>query len=133
VLEPPPAPLDAAALFDAAAQARRRGDHGLALDLHRELVMRFPQSREARVSHATMGQLLLDHGDARGALASFDAYRAGGAGPLDEPVLVGRATALDRLGRADEARAAWSALVAAFPRTPYASHARARLEGSSLR
>jgi TolA-binding protein len=121
-----PVPDGPAALFDEAAAARRRGDHARAVELHRELVVRFPASREARVSHATIGQLLLDRGDPSGALASFDAYRAGGAGPLDEPVMVGRATALDRLGREREARAAWSALLEAFPRSPYVAHARAR-------
>jgi TolA-binding protein len=117
-----------ATLFEAAADARRRGDHARALELHRQLLAKFPASREARVSHATIGQLLLDRGDASGALASFDAYRAGGHGPLDEPVMVGRATALDRLGRTDEARAAWNGLLEAFPRTPYAAHARARID-----
>jgi outer membrane protein assembly factor BamD (BamD/ComL family) len=43
--------------------------------------------------------------------------------------MVGRATALERLGRADEASRAWGALLAAFPETPYAAHARARLGG----
>jgi TolA-binding protein len=119
------------ALFDAAGDARRRGDHARALEIHRELVARFPNSREARVSHATVGQLLLDRGDASGALASFDAYRAGGAGPLDEPVIVGRASALERLGRTEEARNAWRNLLDAFPKSPYAQHARTRLEATT--
>jgi TolA-binding protein len=123
-------PASPGALFDAAADARRRGDHVRALELHRELVLRFPSSREARVSYATVGQLHLDRGDAVSALASFDAYRAGGAGPLDEPVMVGRATALERLGRVEEARKAWSALLQAFPGSPYAQHARARLDST---
>ncbi len=126
ILETPPD--TPATLFESAAEARRRGDHARALEIHRQLVAKFPASREARVSHATIGQLLLDRGDASGALASFDAYRAGGRGPLDEPVMIGRATALDRLGRSDDARAAWSALVESFPRSPYAAHARARID-----
>jgi len=116
-----------AAIFDAARSARLRGDYPRVMELHRELLIRYPQSREAQVSRATVGQLLLDRGDPSGALASFDAYLGAGSGELSEVVLVGRATALDRLGRGDEARRAWSALLVAFPDTPYAAHARARI------
>ena len=127
---PPRAPVvTAASLFDDAAQARRRGDHARALELHRQLEARFPTSHEAHVSYATTGLLLLDRGDARAALDDFDAYRARGTGELDEAVLAGRARALERLGRDDEARAAWRALLDATPTSPYARHARARIEG----
>jgi hypothetical protein len=119
----------AAALFDAASEAQRRGDYARAVELSRELQARYPASREAHVSFATMGQLLLDRGDARGALGSMDAYATRGHDQLDEPAMVGRARALERLGRADEARAAWAALLAAFPNTPYAAYARGRLDG----
>ncbi len=123
----PAAQVDtAASLFESANQARRQGDYARALVIHRRLQISFPTSREAQVSHATVGRLLLDRGDATGALTSFDAYQARGAGPLDEAVMVGRATALERLGRMDEARVAWRALLTAFPDTPYAEHARAR-------
>jgi hypothetical protein len=70
--------------------------------------------------------LLLDRGNPGEALTRFDAYLAAGGGPLGEEVMVGRATALDRLGRTDDATSAWSALVTAYPDTPYATHARAR-------
>jgi TolA-binding protein len=126
-----PPPETAASLFDAANHARRQGDYARAIALHRRLQALHPTSREAHVSHATVGRLLLDRGDAAAALASFDAYQAHGAGDLDEAVLVGRATALDRLGRADEARTAWQALLVAFPQTPYATHARSRTGGAS--
>lgn len=127
--EPPPRPPveNARTLFDAMSEARRRGDYAHAMALHRRLQAEYPRSREAHVSHATAGRLLLDRGDAVGALESFDAYQARGPGALDEEVLVGRATALDRLGRSDEARASWQALLVAFPETPYASHARSRM------
>jgi TolA-binding protein len=136
-------PADAprpAALFDSARAARQRGDYARVLALHRELVARYPQSREAQASRATVGQLLLDRGDPGGALASFDAFLSpgnasvgglGGSGQLTELALAGRATALDRLGRSDEALNAWRALVVAFPDTPYARHAAARL-GATL-
>jgi TolA-binding protein len=117
----------AATLFEAANDARRHGDYTKSLGLHRDLESRFPTSPEAHLSRATTGQLLLDLGDPTGALASFDGYLATGSGELGEEVMVGRATALERLGRADDARRAWQALLAAFPDSPYAAHAKRRL------
>jgi TolA-binding protein len=122
-----------AELFDTAAEARRRSDYGRSLDLDRELEERYPTSSEAQASRAIVGRLLLDRGDPAGALAKFDSYLASGGGDLGEEAMVGRATALDRLGKADEATRAWSALVAAFPDSPYAARARARLENSNGR
>ena len=123
-----PGPAD---LFEAASDARRRGDYGRVLDADRELDDRYPTSREAQVLRAIVGRVLLDRGDPTGALARFDSSLAAGGGELGELAhesMVGRATALDRLGRTDEATKAWSALVASFPDTPYAAHVRARLE-----
>lgn len=120
-------------LFDAATEARRRGDYGHVLDLDGQLETRYPTSREAQVSRAIVGRLLLDRGDPAGALARFDSYLAAGAGELGEEAMVGRATALDRLGRTDEATRGWAAMVAAFPGSPYAARARARLETANGR
>ena len=122
-----------AELFDEASDARRRGEYGRVLDLDGELEHRYPTSREAQVSRQIIGRLLLDRGNPTGALARFDSYLAAGAGDLAEEAMVGRATALDRLGRADEANRAWSAVAAAFPDSPYAARARARLESSNGR
>lgn len=132
VAPPAPAPsLDTApALFDAANEARRQGDYARAITISRRLQHMHPSSREAHTSHATVGRLLLDRGDAAGALASFDAYQARGSGALDESVMVGRATALERLGRTEEAKSAWRALLTSFPETPYAEHARTRVQSS---
>jgi TolA-binding protein len=127
-----PALEGAAALFDSASDARRHGDYTRALTLHRELASRFPTSREAHVARATVGRLLLDLGDPSGALASFDEYLASGSGELGEETMVGRATALERLGRADDARRAWQALLAAYPESPYAAHAMRRLGSQSV-
>lgn len=121
---------NAASLFEQANQARRGGDYGRAIALNRRLETTYPSSREAHVSYATVGRLLLDRGDAAGALASFDAYQRKGPGPMDEAVIVGRATALERLGREDEARTAWGALLMAYPDTPYREHAEARFKGA---
>lgn len=122
-----------AELFEGESEARRHGDYAHALDLDGTLEGRYPTSREAQASRAIIGRLLLDRGDPQGALAKFDAYLAAGSGQLGEEAMIGRATALDRLGRNDEALRAWSALVTAFPETSFAAHARARLESSSGR
>jgi hypothetical protein len=115
-------------LLDAETGARQRGEYGRALDVHRDLESRYPTSREAQVSRAIVGRLLLDRGDPAGALANFDSYLATGSGELGEEAMIGRATALDHLGRSEEGAQAWSALLTAFPQTPFASHARARSE-----
>ena len=70
--------------------------------------------------------MLLDRGDAQGALQSFDAYQAHGSAGIDDVVMASRARALERLGRDAEARAAWKALLDRFPGSPYAKLAEAR-------
>jgi hypothetical protein len=117
-------------LFEAANKARNAGDYGRSITLHRKLETTYPASREAHVSYATLGRLLLDRGDPIGALEAFDAYQKKGPGPMDEAVLVGRATSLERLGRDAEARATWNQLLTQFPDTPYREHAESRLKGS---
>jgi hypothetical protein len=117
-----------APLFAAETEARRRGDAARLLDLHAQLVARYPQSREAQVSRMMVARMLLERGDAVGALSGFDAYLRAGSGELREDALAGRATALDRLGRSDEGRAAWQTLLDQYPGTAYGAHARSRVE-----
>ncbi len=121
----------AASLFEAEGNARRKGDYVQALSFHRDLEARFSSSMEAQASRAIIGRGLLDRGRAEDALACFDRYLALGSGDLGEDVMSGRATALERLERTDEARAAWRRLLETYPTTAYAPHAMARLEGSS--
>ena len=128
---PAPMPATASALFDSANAARRDGDTASALARYDALDRQFPQTAEARLAKATTGKLLLDRGDAAGALARFDAYLASGASELREEAMAGRATALERLGRGDDEVRAWAALLAAYPGTPYAVHAKTRV-GRSL-
>lgn len=127
---PPDGP---APLFTAEADARRRGDGARVLELHAQLVARYPQSREAQVSRMMVARMLMDRGDAAGALSGFDAYLRNGSGELREDALAGRATALDRLGRTDEGRRAWMALLDQYPNTAYGAHARSRVEASGER
>jgi TolA-binding protein len=91
------------------------------MSLHHELEARFGLSMEAQVSRAVMGRGLLDRGRAADALACFDRYLASGSGELGEEVMAARATALERLERADDARAAWQRLRETYPTTTYAS------------
>jgi TolA-binding protein len=128
---PMPMPTTASALFDSANAARRDGDTASALARYDALERQFPQTAEARVAKATTGKLLLDRGDAGGALSRFDAYLASGSTELREEAMAGRATALERLGRSDDEVRAWAALLAAYPGTPYAVHAKTRV-GRSL-
>jgi TolA-binding protein len=125
--EEPPPPPTASSMFAAANDARRKGAYDDALRLYGDLVRDFPQSTEAVTSHTILGRLLLDHGDAAGALARFDAYLATGHATLREEALLGRALALERLERRAEEAAAWQALLAAFPRSIHAARARAQL------
>jgi hypothetical protein len=131
-----PAPVvtnGAEPLFEAANEARRRGDVGRALALYRELDRGYASSPEAHVARATSGKLLLERGEAVAALARFDAYLATGGGPLSEEVMAGRALALGRLGRAPDEADAWTALLRRHPGSVHAPRAEARLRALGTR
>jgi hypothetical protein len=121
--------LTAAEAFSRANLARRDGKVKEAVRLYRTLQERYAGSSEELVSRVALGRLLLDRlGDSRGALVQFNSYLASpGSGALREEAMVGRALALARLGRGAEERAAWSALLEAWPKSAHAKHARARL------
>jgi TolA-binding protein len=131
VVAPPPAADDqsgAGPMFARANAARRRGDHAGAIVLYRELLRDHPDAAEASASRVALGRLLLDDGDADGALRAFDAYLKGGDGALREEAMAGRARALGRLGRDGEERVAWASLLQSYPQSIHAERARARLE-----
>lgn len=119
---------DAAAILQQATEARQRGERSRAVDLYRRLGREFPASAEAMLSAIPLGDLLLDDGLPRAALAEFDGYlaRAHG-GALIPEALYGRARALRRLGDRVEERAAWTRLCADFPDSAYAQLGRHRL------
>jgi TolA-binding protein len=129
---PKPAALEAGSaseLFSRANQARRDGKVKEAMRLYRALQERHSGSGEELVSRVALGRLLLDRlGDSRGALVQFNSYLASpGNGALREEAMVGRALALGRIGRSSEERAAWRALLDAWPKSTHAKRARARL------
>ncbi len=122
-----PAAPSAAELFARANAARRAKRDAEAVRLYRELQQRYPESREAQASRVTLGQLLLDRTDAKEALGEFDGYLSKSGGPVSEEALVGRARALDKLGKRAEARAAWQELLKRYPGSVHATEARTRL------
>jgi len=131
--EPPPVPVvapepDAAALFSRANDQRRAGNVSGALAAYGDLIVRFPSSREAATAHALRGRMWLEQREARRALSAFDAYLATGRGELREEAMVGRARALGMLGQNEGERGAWSAVLAAYPSSPSAEHARLRVQ-----
>lgn len=122
-----PAPAPAAKLFGEANQARRAGDIGRAAGLYHLLQEQYPGSAEAELSRVTLALLLLDSGDARGALTGFERYLAGSSRGLEAEALVGRARALGRLGRRDLELAAWQEIRRKYPRSIYGRQASERL------
>jgi hypothetical protein len=117
-------------LFGRANVAQRDGAASEAARLYTELERSFPGSPEELVARVLLGRLLLDRlDDARSALAQFDSYLASpDHDALGEEALIGRALALEHLGRHFEERNAWEVLLSAYPRSPYAEPARTRLE-----
>ena len=125
----PPPRLSADELFAEANRARRAGDVPLALRRYAELGRAYPGTREELTARVVVGDLLLAEGPTRAALASFDSYLATSPkGTLAEEALVGRASALMRLGRRDEERAAWTQLLREHPDSVQGARARLRLD-----
>jgi hypothetical protein len=120
-------PASASKLFGEANQARRSGDVGRASGLYHLLQDQFPGSPEAELSRVTLALLLLDSGDAQGALSGFERYLAGASRGLEAEALVGRARALGRLGRRDLEASAWREVQRKYPQSIYGRQAGERL------
>lgn len=125
IAPPPEQPTPGAAgLFAKANAARRAGDVDGALRLYAQLESQYPDSREAEVSHAIVGRLLMEKDKPTEAGDAFDKMGT----KLGEQKLVGRAKACRSSGDATCERAAWSQLLAEYPDSLSASTARSRLE-----
>jgi hypothetical protein len=118
---------DAATIFRRANETREMGDHTHAAVLYGRLLEEFPTAPEARAALPMFARMLLDDGNAAGALRRFDQALRLGAGALQEDVMLGRALALQHLLRSDEEANAWSALIDAYPYSVHAARARRRL------
>lgn len=125
-------PSSAAKLFGEANQARRAGDIGRASGLYHLLQDQYASSPEAELSRVTLALLLLDSGDAQGALVGFERYLAGASRGLEAEALVGRARALGRLGRRDLEASAWQEVQRKYPRSIYGRQATERLAALGL-
>ncbi|MEO7035917.1 MAG: tetratricopeptide repeat protein [Polyangiaceae bacterium] len=132
--EPAAPRLDpAASLFADANRARRDGNPDRAVALYHSLQARFPNSSESELSRALLAQLLLDRGSPEQALAGFDRYLSEGAPVLSAEALVGRARALEQLGKPEQAKVAWQQVQSRFPGTVHARLAAARLAALGMR
>ena len=106
--------VTAAALFERAGKLRREGHADAAIAVYRRLQETFPEAREAQLSFALAGQLLLERGRPKDALAQFDRHPRLG-GDVGEEALAGRAAALEQLARTADAIAAWKSLLERYP------------------
>lgn len=121
------AALDPEALLRDANEARRARRLDEAARGYRALQARFPSSREAVLSHLSLGNLLLSQGAFADALAQFQSYLRSDGAELAEEALLGQARALAALGRADDERTVWRTLESRFPKSEYSWRARQRL------
>lgn len=126
----PVARESAAELLERANRARRAGETQQAIGLFRELTQRHSGSGEARLAEVRLGNLLLERGQPRAAIAEFDRHLARG-GSLAPEALYGRARALGALGDQAAERKAWAALVRDYPGSPYVGFAERRLKAIS--
>lgn len=123
----------AAALFADANRARRDGNADRAVTLYRALQNRYPASSESELSRALLAQLLLERGSPEAALAGFDRYLAADAPVLGAEALVGRARALEQLGKSSQASSAWREVESRFPGSVHARLAATRLAALGTR
>jgi TolA-binding protein len=121
-------PEGAAAAFREASRLRREGKTALAMRRYRELLQRYPSSAEARASEIALGMLHLRGGSAGAGLRYFESYLgAAPGGQLAADALWGKTQALAAMGRNDEARRGLQLLIDRYPRSTYATAARAKL------
>lgn len=120
-----PAPKTAEMLFAEARTLRSSGKIDAAEQAYADLIARHPGTSAGKTALAVSARMHLDHGNATLALARYSAYLNSGHGALREDALAGRALALGKLGRADEASRAWDELFSAYPNSSYAKSKRA--------
>jgi outer membrane protein assembly factor BamD (BamD/ComL family) len=118
----------AAALFAAAARARREGEVDKAIALYDVLQLRHPAAPESRAADIALGMLHGSRDRPGAALRHFRRYLARSPrGDLATEALWGEAQALASLGRDAEARRSLARLLGEHPESAYAPAARFRL------
>ncbi|MEA2697947.1 MAG: hypothetical protein QOI66_2218 [Myxococcales bacterium] len=123
-----PPQASAGQMFAEANRARRSGDYSEALTQYRQLAKQFPGSREEITGRMIVGELLLARHSPGEALRQFDSYLAASpSGTLAEEARVGRAAALESLGRTSDEREAWQELLRKHPASVHAQRAKDRL------
>ena len=111
---------DAAVLFEEALAERQQGRAQSAIAAFHRLEREFPHSSEATVSLVSVGDLLLGNGRPAEGLVYFEVYlRRAPAGPLAPEAWVGKARALEALGRVPEAKATWNEIAKRFTDARY--------------
>jgi hypothetical protein len=118
----------AAELFRQANQERREGRFDHAIASYRTLQRSQPRTEEAMLSFLSMGELFLERDQPEAALAAYDGYLNTGDVALAEEALVGKASALERLGRVAAERAVWVTLLARHSQSDYRWRAQQRLD-----
>jgi len=114
-----------------ARELRARGSFSQAAAIYRSIHARSPRSESGRAALMSLASLQLSSlGDPTGALASYQAYLAGGKGPLRQQAEYGKIRALRRLGRLQEELQASRAFIEHYPNAPEARLLRERLPGA---
>jgi hypothetical protein len=123
--------LSAEQMLTAANEARRRGDAVQATKAYRQLMQPpYSGTREAALARFNLAKMLQERGeDPAQALSLFTSFLAESPnGTLAEEARLGRAVALQRLGRPQEERQAWQDLLSSHPKSIHAERARKRLD-----
>lgn len=110
-------------LLARARALRAEGDLGGAAQAYERLIDAHPRSALALAGLLSLGEVQLERGRARAALAAFDRYLRR-SGPLAEEASFGRIRALRALDRDTAADAATEAFLRRWPRSAYAGKLR---------
>jgi len=98
---------------------RMRGEFARAAAVYRSVYSHSPRSESGRAALMSLASLQLSTlGDPSGALASYEAYLAGGGGPLSEQAAYGRIRALHQLGNGSAEAEAIRKFIARYPNAP---------------
>jgi tetratricopeptide (TPR) repeat protein len=118
-----PAPKTADALFGEARALRSAGRMEEAERAYAGLIAQYPGTSAANTALVVSARMHLDQGNAGLALSRYNAYLHSTHRALREDALAGRALALTKLERTDEAARAWDDLLGAYPNSSYAKRA----------